>query len=78
MNNSNKSIVHIEEGTEECHVCGGRVVPVLYGEPTAESFELAGRGMMILRGCCITADEEIEDCACKKCHQRYMIVSPSN
>lgn len=39
-----------------CPKCGGKVVKIIYGEPTEELFEASDRGEVILGGCCIALD----------------------
>lgn len=41
-----------------CPKCGGRIVEIIYGEPTKELLELSDRKEIILGGCCITIDEK--------------------
>lgn len=40
-----------------CPKCGGKVVKIIYGEPSQELFEASVRGEVILGGCCIEVDE---------------------
>jgi rubrerythrin len=39
---------------EECPVCKGKVLPIIYGLPTEEMGEKARNGEVILGGCIIT------------------------
>lgn len=48
---------HCDDKLKTCPKCGGRIVKIVYGEPTEELFEAADRGEVILGGCCITLDE---------------------
>ena len=41
------------ENIKVCPKCGGKIVEILYGEPTEELFNAAERGEVILGGCCI-------------------------
>ena len=41
-----------------CPKCGGKIVEIVYGEPTDELFNAAERGEVILGGCCIAFDEK--------------------
>ena len=43
--------------TKICPVCGGKLVPIVYGEPMGELMEMAERGEVVLGGCCIEVDE---------------------
>ncbi len=40
-----------------CPICGGKVVPIVYGMPTVELEEKADRGEVVLGGCCLAVDE---------------------
>ena len=63
----------IEKGT--CPKCGGKVVKIIYGEPTEELFEASERNEVILGGCCITIDEEGNQTApehgCINCRETF-------
>lgn len=58
-----------------CPKCGGRIVEIVYGEPTNELCEAADRGDIILGGCCITIDkkgEQTQPChGCIDCGERF-------
>ena len=43
--------------TNICPSCGGKVVPIVYGEPMGELMEMAERGEVVLGGCCIEVDK---------------------
>jgi hypothetical protein len=45
-----------------CPDCGGELVPVLYGYPSAEAFKAAQRGELALGGCCVTDDDPNWQC----------------
>ena len=53
----------------KCPNCGGRVVRIIYGEPSHEAFEQADQGKLILGGCCIS--EESLDWECISCHYQF-------
>lgn len=38
----------------KCPKCGGKVVPIIWGEPTAEAMQQAERKEIILGGCLIS------------------------
>jgi hypothetical protein len=61
----------VPEGTTECPVCGGRLVPILYGLPTPEAGAAADRGEIELGGCLVTGDDP--QLACRGCHERFWI-----
>ena len=51
-------------------LCGGPVLPIVYGFPDSEMQAKAERGEVILGGCCLDSREE-RDCECAWCHQGY-------
>lgn len=53
----------------KCPHCGGKVVRIIYGEPTPETFEKADRGELVIGGCCI--NEESPDWECTNCHHQF-------
>ena len=61
---------------DKCPKCGGKVVKIIYGEPSIEAFEAEERGELILGGCCIQVDEEgnslMPDWQCKKCNAQFV------
>jgi hypothetical protein len=58
-----------------CPKCGGKMVRIVYGEPTEELIEAAERGEVILGGCCIIADENgsvtSPEWGCINCNKRF-------
>ena len=62
-------VISVRRKPVKCKHCGGRVAPVLYGEPSPEMMEAADRGEVVLGGCCISADGP--DYQCPVCGQRY-------
>ena len=60
-------------GDFECHCpkCGGKVVPVVYGEPGPELFEMADRKEVVLGGCCIHMEGDPQ-WACIECEQQFL------
>lgn len=72
MDNSEQTIINCKRKPRKCEKCGGSVLPILYGYPAPQSFKVAGRGEIILGGCCIPDDfDKLEDWVCKECGQRY-------
>lgn len=72
MDNSEQPIIKCANKPRKCEKCGGVVLSILHGYPAHESFEAAGRGEIILGGCCIPDDfDNLEDWVCKECGQRY-------
>ena len=49
----------------KCPDCGHLLVPVRYGYPTPELFELAEVGKVMLGGCCLP--EVLEKKTCRNC-----------
>ena len=56
----------------KCPHCGGKVVRIIYGEPTPETFEAAERGDFALGGCCI--NELSPDWQCISCGHQFIRV----
>lgn len=55
-----------------CPECGSdRVVPIVYGMPSSETFEKAERGEVAIGGCCLVHDPDGElampDRSCRAC-----------
>ena len=48
---------------DKCPYCGGRLLPVVYGEPGPELFEKADRGEVILGGCIVSGLDPEKECA---------------
>ena len=52
-----------------CPECGGELVPIVYGYPSAEAFKAAQDGELVLGGCCVSdADPPWE---CSGCATRF-------
>ena len=62
-------------GTTACPECGEKLVPILYGLPSAEGFEAADRGEVALGGCTITGSDP--DVQCPTCAQSFFIRKPA-
>ena len=62
-------VISVRRKPVKCRHCGGKVAPVLYGEPGPEMMEAADRGEVVLGGCCIRTDGP--DYQCPVCGQRY-------
>lgn len=69
MKNERRIAVKFTHKPETCPQCGGKVVDIVYGEPTSETMETADRGEVIL-GCCIVTDDSPE-WQCITCGQHY-------
>lgn len=54
-----------------CPYCGGRVVPIVYGEPSEEICKQAEEGKVALGGCCIHADGSDPEWECNQCGQWF-------
>jgi hypothetical protein len=54
---------------ERCPKCASTdmVVPIAYGEPTSEAWELARAGMVFLGGCVVTGDDPAWRCRSCRC-----------
>lgn len=60
----------------KCPHCGGKVVRILYGEPTPEAFDQAEQGKFVLGGCYIC--ETSPDWECLSCHHQFRKASESD
>lgn len=75
MDNTNQSIIRVSSEIKVCEKCRDKVVPIVYGYPSPETFKKAERGEIKLGGCCIDVPfEELEDLVCVKCGQRYKVM----
>ena len=76
MNKKNDTVTAVTRKPRKCPQCGGKVVRILYGEPTPEAFEAAERGEFVLGGCCI--NELSPDWECLGCgHQFIRVITES-
>ena len=70
-----KMSIKVSAKPDKCPKCGGKVVEILYGEPTYEAFEASERGEIVLGGCCISIDGEGDlqspDWQCIKCETQF-------
>ena len=57
----------------KCPVCQGKVVPIIYGEPSIELAEKTGQGEIVLGGCIIT--DHPATWACNKCKTEFVKIS---
>ncbi len=54
----------------KCPKCGKKLIPVVYGMPTADTFEASERGEVRLGGCCMPNGDK-ERYYCKNCGISY-------
>lgn len=54
----------------KCPLCGTPGVPILYGFPTHEAFEAAERGELIIGGCTVELDRNV-DLGCSNCGETW-------
>ena len=59
----------MKRGETACPACGGKLLPILYGLPSGEGFQMAERGEVVLGGCIVGGDDP--QFACAKCRERY-------
>ena len=69
MSKKTNNITDVLRKPRKCPHCGGKVVRILYGEPTQEAFEAAERGEFVLGGCCI--NELSPDWECLGCGHQF-------
>lgn len=48
---------------DKCPYCGGKLLPIVYGEPDDETFDRHGRGEIVLGGCCVNELSPEKECA---------------
>lgn len=69
--------IEVKEKPDRCLICGGRIVPIIYGEPTPETGKRADRKEVIIGGCIIMEDEEGNNCSpqlgCVKCGREFLV-----
>ena len=72
-----KMIIEVNERPQTCPKCGGKVVEIIYGEPTQEAYERSLEGEFILGGCCINIDENGQGMnpqyGCIDCGRQFII-----
>ena len=59
-----------DKETATCPFCGGRIIPIIYGEPSDETFEKAEKGEVKLGGCCLSGADP--QWACAECGQEFL------
>ena len=69
MNQENDNIIDVTRKPRKCPNCGGKFLPITFGEPSAELCEKAERGEVILGGCCIILDGP--DYQCVDCGAQF-------
>lgn len=50
-------LIDVKSRPGTCPKCGGKVVDIIYGMPSPETYERSLRDEIILGGCCIARDE---------------------
>lgn len=66
-------IIKVEKKPKICPNCKGRVVKILYGEPTDEAMEESENKKIIIGGCCISDDDP--QWGCVDCDYKFLKVS---
>lgn len=61
---------------DTCPYCGGKVLPIVYGEPSNELFDKAANGEVILGGCIVTENDPQKECA--ECGFQFLEVDEKN
>ena len=56
----------------KCKYCLEKVVPIIYGMPSSEGFELVEKGEAYLGGCVIIGDIKMPKYYCKKCKKELI------
>ena len=65
-------IIKVKTKPDKCPICGGKIIPIEYGFPTNEAFEMAERGEIKLGGCCICEDNP--EWACRDCDAEFVVI----
>lgn len=63
-------VIEVKRKPCKCPKCGGKVVPIAYGEPNTELFEQADRKEVILGGCIIS--DSSPDWGCIECETEFI------
>lgn len=69
MNQEIETVTAVTRKPRKCPHCGGKVVPILYGEPSNEGFQMAERGEVALGGCIVR--ERMPDYQCLQCEHLF-------
>lgn len=71
------STILVKTTPDVCPECGGKLLPILYGEPTPEIYTAFEKGLLILGGCCIDVKKDgylkMPKWQCKNCHTKIQI-----
>ena len=60
---SPRTLVEMPSTTKSCHHCGSKeVAEILYGLPGTEAMAAAGRGEVVLGGCCVSPEDPTHVC----------------
>jgi hypothetical protein len=60
---SPRTLVEMQSTSDSCHHCGSKeVAQILYGLPGNEAMAAAGRGEVVLGGCCVSPDDPTHIC----------------
>ena len=62
-------IIEVESKPGKCPKCGGKVVPILYGEPNGMADQELLKGNLVFGGCCIAENDP--DWVCLGCEQLF-------
>lgn len=69
-------VMEVRNKPTVCPNCGGKVVPIIYGEPIPETFESSERGEVVLGGCCVEVNEDgvilNPEWACVECNKQFI------
>lgn len=63
-------ILEVIHKTSKCTTCGGKVVPILYGEPDEEGGDLIDAKEIIMGGCIVTDNDP--EWGCMDCNTMYI------
>ena len=69
--------IELKTKPDTCPKCGGRIVPIVYGDPSSEMFRKSMNDEIILGGCLVMTDDKgnviSPQWGCVKCHREYFV-----
>ena len=72
-----KMIIEVNARPDTCPKCEGKIVEIVYGEPTQEAYERSLKGDFILGGCCINVDDNGQQMdaqfGCIECGRQFIV-----
>ena len=66
-----EEVIEVNRKPCKCPKCGGKVVPIVWGYPTAEIMLKAARKEVYLGGCLVTGDRDPQ-WGCVECETQFL------